>query len=769
MAHRTRSLLLSSDGKLELIDSANKVCSKFGYPLPNPNVECAAPDLSEESISKSFSTVHGLCSGIVRKFYEYCGVNKDFSLIDDGAKATLTQNAYESLYDYDSAKESIKTLSKSYSESTIRDGLFELMENRSFLPSTESQISFLGSLRSTSPLPETVFSENVIADLELLCDVHGSAKDKQTLSFIAQRPRFSFEYQKIFLTEEMLPRKNVFSKKFYSQNKVIEKFVDKEVSALLSYSEWQNSHRIKEITSEYTKLFYTFLRIYEEKKINQNSLDYDDLILKTLSMMRSPESMGPVLHHIGQTINHILVDEAQDLSIAQWGIVRHLIEAAVFLNQSPHRSFLVVSDPKQSIYGFQGASPSHLFQSKEFLKTWAGHHGKPFREVQLNISFRSVPKILLTVNSIFSSKNISMGVPFRNHISCARLAQLSGIVGINKCSYNNKDDKCDFHIQLAKNTIKKIIELVSSKNSWLYTKERKPSFGDIMILTPKRDCLFESIVKEADFCSVPISGIDRYDVFEQQISQDLIWIARWAMCHHNDWALAMAIKGAFLGCSEEALFWLSHDRGKSSIWKKLQSKIKTQERSTIDSEIRLIYEKLEYWSSISRTLSPYEFFIKVVSSDNSIKSFLKRLGPQSIEFVENFLTAAQEFENTSPAPSISKFVRHVEKTKRIVKKDVSHSNKDSVKLMTVHGAKGTQSPIVFLLDISGQQSTRENFLYSDNFFIIRPPEKSSSRTVKSLKDLNKKYTAEERARLLYVAITRAEEQFYAFVSQESKI
>ena len=112
-----------------------------------------------------------------------------------------------------------------------------------------------------------------------------------------------------------------------------------------------------------------------------------------------------MLYKLDAQIDHILLDEAQDTSAAQWDILAAIADefcAGASARGGPPRSFFAVGDEKQSIFSFQGAAPEKFdAMRREFRRRFAGVE-RPFEEVRLTQSFRSSPGVLPAVDEVFN-------------------------------------------------------------------------------------------------------------------------------------------------------------------------------------------------------------------------------------------------------------------------------------------------------------------------------------------------------------------------------
>ena len=175
-----------------------------------------------------------------------------------------------------------------------------------------------------------------------------------------------------------------------------------------------------------------FLISYDNIKAHKNLIDYEDLILKSLLLLKSSRDKEFILYRLYNNIHHLLIDEAQDISPWQWDIVRLILEdffasqievdkaknakkLAVNLSGKDSRSFFVVGDEKQSIYGFQGVSHYLFTEIKaEFIQKMQ-ISGNILHEIDLQTSYRSGKTILTLVDELANLPEIYNNLTVNNH------------------------------------------------------------------------------------------------------------------------------------------------------------------------------------------------------------------------------------------------------------------------------------------------------------------------------------------------------------------
>ncbi|WP_244500918.1 MltA domain-containing protein, partial [Methyloceanibacter marginalis] len=156
-------------------------------------------------------------------------------------------------------------------------------------------------------------------------------------------------------------------------------------------------------------------------------------------------------------------------------------------------------------------------------------------------------------------------------------------------------------------------------------------------------------------------------------------------------ALAVVLKSPLFGLDDDSLFDLAYDR-KLSLWARLKEKAGTDPRFVEAAK------RIAAWLGQADILPPYEFFSALLGADGQLmrKRMLTRLGPEAAEAIDEFLDAALAYDRDE-APSLQGFVNQLRAGDIEIKRDMEQ-DRDEVRIMTVHGAKGLQAPIVFLPD-----------------------------------------------------------------------
>jgi ATP-dependent helicase/nuclease subunit A len=505
------------------------------------------------------------------------------------------------------------------------------------------------------------------------------------------------------------------------------------------------------------------LQPYRDTKVRLGLLDFDDLVLKTRDLLSISSVAQWVLFRLDGGIDHILVDEAQDTSPDQWTVIRLLAEEfTVGAGARPDvtRTIFVVGDKKQSIYSFQGAAPDAFDDMKEHFRTRLGDAGTTLQDIALEHSFRSSSAILDLTDQTFAQSG-GHGVGGDTH----HIAFFDNTPGrVDQWPLvepeetdpepddweNPKDLVAPEHHSLrlagmiARNA-KSMIETGSIPRKGNADTNIQP--GDILILVRNRSGLFYPMIRALKKLSLPVAGADQLVLNDELAVKDMTSLLAFLSLQDDDLALAETLKSPLFGWSEQDLFTLAHNRTAVTLWRELRDK-KANWPSTFDI--------LDDLRGTSDFLRPYDLIQRILVRHKGRQKFLARLGNEAEDGLDALLHQALHYESTQ-TPSLTGFISWLGAEKIKLKRVLDESS-NLIRVMTVHGSKGLEAPIVILPD-----TLREPKEPSDELVELEPnkivwkssKENNPEHIRQTLTQLKAKNDDEER-RLLYVAMTRAE-------------
>ncbi len=528
--------------------------------------------------------------------------------------------------------------------------------------------------------------------------------------------------------------------------------------------------RVVEATEALLRLTAAIFERYEGEKRTRASLDFDDLIGKTLNLLMRQDAAEWVLYELDSRIDHILVDEAQDTSPTQWAILQRLT-SDFFAGASARETvptIFAVGDEKQSIYGFQGAAPELLTANGEYYEQVVQEAGFNWCSVDLDLSFRTLDPILNTVDGVCRDLPGMRAGPLVSHIAYRRSE--GGLVEIWEPERGEKQDKgsvwepeaeAEPKPKPAQAMAKRIAEQIRhwlDSGEWLASRERAIEPGDILILLRKREpmaALLQSALKQA---GVPVAGADRVALLDTLAVMDLLALADALLLPSDDLQLAAALKSPLFGLSEDDLFRLAHSRP-GSLWQSLHA------AAGQDADLAAITAKLNRWRALAFSASPADFLAHILDAEGGREAFGARLGAQCYDALSELLALAENFGSRGDG-SLSEFLARVRESASEVKRETDQAARE-VRIMTVHGAKGLEANVVILADTcrNGGGKQPPIFLLDDETGAPWLPVwavkgASALPPIANAKELRKAADERELGRLLYVAMTRARDRLY---------
>jgi ATP-dependent helicase/nuclease subunit A len=510
-------------------------------------------------------------------------------------------------------------------------------------------------------------------------------------------------------------------------------------------------------------------------------LDFDDLIRLAERLLMTPGMGEWVRFKLDQNTDHILVDEAQDTNEAQWNIVRALT-LEYFAGEGAsgrHRTLFTVGDYKQAIFGFQGTDP----QSFEYARAWFARQaesvGRDFLDLSVDLSFRSSPPILAAVDRLIGDLGFeALGLPRAPNPHEAHHRGRPGSVTLWLPHSEDNDGGSEeggeegWVSETVRDYARRLAARIAAwiRNPFLLgegSKRRPVRPEDILVLVRRRGDLASLIVARLHAEGVPVAGIDRLALSAPLAVQDLLAAARFAVQPLDDLNLGALLVSPLFGWTQDELFAASFRR-EGSLWSGIRSeKLRFEAnppllKSTLDG-LRELLAMADY-------ATPHAFFETILSGAlRGRHKLLERLGNEARDPIEELLSSAIDFES-SPAPSLQRFLDWFARGEVEIVRDPS-APLDAVRVMTVHGSKGLQSPIVILADACSDPDRRGGGFGATFANITLPPEGPSIPIFRPRKDelaepVESQLAAldrrerEEHWRLLYVALTRAEERLY---------
>lgn len=503
-----------------------------------------------------------------------------------------------------------------------------------------------------------------------------------------------------------------------------------------------------------------FAYLYTMAKQRRGWLDFDDLIQKARQLLSDDRVAAWVLYRLDGGIDHILVDEAQDTSPAQWDVIRRLAEefsSGEGARADVTRTIFVVGDKKQSIYSFQGADPREFDRMQQEFGTRLGESGQTLRDSTLDHSFRSSPAILRLVDEVFRGAG-SAGFDRGQHIAFDM--DLPGRVDLwppvpkpeqepDQDWFDPLDRRSPEHqYRILARQIAGQIKTMIEEQLRIPDKEgpRVVQPRDFLILVQRRGGIFPDIIRACKEAGLPIAGADRLKVGAEIAVRDLGALLSFLATPEDSLSLATALRSPLFGWSEQDLFTLAHHRNDEYLWSDLRKKqAKYPETVSILFDLR---DNVDF-------LRPYDLIERMLTRHGGRKRMLARLGSEAEDGINALLSQALAYERAS-VPSLTGFLAWMETDELEIKRQIDSAS-NQIRVMTVHGSKGLESPIVILPECGKRDVViRDEIISMKGVPVWKMPGTAQPEQMAERIDEMKAAQREESLRLLYVALTRAE-------------
>lgn len=500
---------------------------------------------------------------------------------------------------------------------------------------------------------------------------------------------------------------------------------------------------------------------YAEFKAEAGFLDYADLISRTAALLAA-ERVGWVLYKLDGGLDHLLIDEAQDTAPAQWRIA-HALSGEFFAGagaRDGQRTVFAVGDAKQSIYSFQGADPGALVPARDAWREAVRHAGGVWREVPLDVSFRATAPVLQLVDAVFAEGEARRGVVapgaelhhFAARAGAAGRVELWPLLGASTTDGEPEARPAPERLAVA---LAAWIAGRLARATKLPARARALRAGDILVLVRRRDGFSAALVRALKAQGMNIAGLDRLSLTEQPAVADLLTLCDVLLLPEDELSLAALLVSPLGGLSDESLMALALGR-REGLWPTLLA------RAAERPEWRRAADFLHALRARVDFTPPYALLVEALGRLGGRARLYARLGPEAAEPVDEFLAAARAYAATHP-PSLQGFVHWLRGAGAEVKRAPEAAG-DAVRIMTVHGAKGLQAPLVILPDTTRLPPPDRSPLFwtedplgGGEVPLWSPRKEMRAALFSRVVQREKALRQEEDNRLLYVALTRAED------------
>ena len=447
--------------------------------------------------------------------------------------------------------------------------------------------------------------------------------------------------------------------------------------------------------------------LYEKKLKIANALDFDDLIIKALKLLETNEF---ILESYRDRFKYVLVDEYQDTNSVQYNLVKILSK-----KKTGESNVFVVGDEDQSIYGWRGADINNIL---DFEKDFEGA-----KVVKLEKNYRSTNVILNAANGVIK----------------------------NNCQRKGKNLYTDFE----EGNLIKLLETDNEKEeafiiAALMRKEHrqnKVDYSDMAILYRTNNqsrALEEGLIREG----IPYKIVGGLKFYGRKEIKDIMSYLMLIQNQKDDISFNRIINVPRRKIGQKTIDTIYEYASQSEVpmfeasFDVLELGLTQAATKSVQNFVSIIEMLM-----IKKDVMPLSEFIKAVYEDTGYKAMLLEdvtvEGRSRVDNIEEFLSAAKDFEERYEENSLEDFLSHTSLLADVDKTD--ENNKDCVTLLTIHSAKGLEYDTVFVTGLE-----------EGMFPMIRKGDESDD-------DL------EEERRLFYVAVTRAKRMLYITYANERMV
>ena len=746
-------------------------------------------------------TIHAFCERLLRRFPLEAGVSPRFTVMEDAAAAEVAAAAREAV-----ARRALS------GEGAIADAYAHLSVALDFA-SFEGMFACFDAERDeiAAYLARTAEAEGVVADVWRRCGFpdgpdpadaiearavaatnwpscrraaaallrsgsNGDLTLGRELAAIAEAadrapPSFA-ELWSLFCTKAGEPRASMATK---AVDQAARDWLAAEQNRLGEARRVAKAARVAEDTLAALVIASAYAETYAAAKAARGALDFADLIERTRQLLTERADAAWVLFKLDGGIDHVLVDEAQDTAPEQWDIVRELTAeffAGAGRRDPCRRTVFAVGDEKQSIYSFQGARPERLLHETQDYERRAREAGCDFRGPALIKSWRSAPEVLRFVDAVFDDPAARSGLqPEREDIVRHETTRENQPGAVDFWPLEREQPREDgdpwrpldveqpgsARKQLADRLAREIRALVNrGEGVWEKGRLRPAGYGDVLILVQRRDATFEEIIRALKQADVPVAGADRLRLSEHVAFQDLLALVRFVLFPADDLTLATLLRSPFCDVDEASLFDLAYGRDGRGLWSVLRDRAAERPDWT---------DALSFLQSArgERGRPPFDFLSRLLerpdAAGRSVRTrLLTRLGGEAQDALNETLAQALAAEARGIF-DLEGFAAAMARADVEVKRELEEP-RGEVRVMTVHGAKGLEAPIVILPDTCAKPRVDGPALLktADGAFLWCSSKKADCEPSADARTLREQAKKNESFRLLYVALTRARDR-----------
>jgi ATP-dependent helicase/nuclease subunit A len=734
-------------------------------------------------------TIHAFCQSLLRRFPLEAELSPHFEVADDEKAALRLREAREAALANPDARDAVAALAGEIDEQSFgrltqefcaspeaallaRSAPAVAAMQRAALGAGEEDVADI--IARAVMVPGEAELREMFLRIAYQGTMNGQKRAQMWLDWLALdaagRSKNWEEWAASFFTLAGEPRKMgpICGKALRAVEEDIDAVIGRERDRIRIVQEQVKTARLAALNEAAVTLLLPILEAERRSKNMAAQLSYGDLISYTEKLLVDPGAAW-VLFKLDGGIEHLLLDEVQDTAPQQWEIA-NAIAAEFFAGagaQEQKRSIFAVGDPKQSIFSFQGADLTSFSAYREKFKAQAVGAGQDWLDGKLSVSFRSTGPVLALTDAVFAEGFARDGVyglgDVPHHVvSRAGQAGRVSLWPLTKAQdaaalapweiAEDYESAESAYAQLARQIADFITERLAQP---LPSRNRVARPGDFLILVRRRDALVGAITSALKGRGIAVAGLDRMVLTSQIAVSDLLALCDALLLPNDDRAFAQFLVSPLGGLSDDSLMQLALGRTRNLV---AVLYARAQEREDW-AQAREFYEALRQKADF---LPPFALLSEALGPLGGRAKLLRRLGAEAAEPLDEFLAEALNYTQGEPG-SLQGFVQSMRLASASIKRE-TETGGDEVRIMTVHGAKGLQAPIVILPDTTSLPKTDKKLFWLEapqgggKVPIFCPRGGLRAEAVARAAEADKAAMLAEYNRLLYVALTRAEDE-----------
>lgn len=741
-------------------------------PLPPPTL-ARARQLFARAIEVPgglrIQTIHAFCAGLLRRFPLEAGVSPAFTELDDRSTVLLRREVADALADRlpDGVMQDLAGLIGGRDHDPLLAALAGLRHAFGPLPTRDTCLARMGlpAGMTAQDVPALAFdgSEAALFAVAIPALRAGPASMQEIAGVLARidpaapTPEDLAALEDKLLTKDGAPKKKVPSA---SVN------LGHQADAFRALMERVAAARDTRLAlaaagdmATLARFAVPFLDGLAAAKAARAVLDFDDLIDHARALLADRAVSAWVLYKLDGGLAHVLVDEAQDTSPAQWQVVRALIDETLATGQSDGvaRSLFVVGDRKQSIYSFQGADVAAFDSVREEVAGQLAPPGPGLQQLELERSFRSSLAILRAVDAVFAGpRGADVGGAVR-HVAAfpdmpGRVDLWPAVPKAPAPALPDWTDPADVTAAPSEDRLlaDRVADFIAGElaaGTAIPTRKgpRAMRAGDVLVLVQRRKELFSHIIAACKARGLPIAGADRLRIGAELAVKDIVAVLSFVATDADDLSLATALRSPLFGWDEDRLFRLAQPRA-GLLWAALRADPQAGEALAVLTDLR---DQADF-------LRPHDLIQRLLLRHDGRRRLIARLGEEAADGIDALVDLSLDYESQE-VPGLTGFLTWLA-TQEVQVKRPPDTSGGLIRVMTVHGAKGLEAPVVILPETGVMRPRNDGgplVLPKGGVAWVRGAAATPS-CLRPVIDDARAAQAAERGRLLYVAMTRAE-------------